>query len=255
MTQDIKIFEFASDNFGFLLHEPESARTISIDAGDEQAILHALQQTGWTLTDLLITHHHFDHTDAILPLKDRFQLTVTGPREERTPIRGLDATVKDGDRISFGSIEFEVIGTPGHTLGHVSYHDPARKNLFCGDALFSLGCGRMFEGTPGPMWQGLKRLRALPDETVVFCGHDYGAANARFALSIDPDNARLRERSEEIDRLIDQGRPAVPFNLGQDKHANPFLNADDPEMAERMGMKGAAPEQVFAAIRKAKDDF
>jgi hydroxyacylglutathione hydrolase len=148
-----------------------------------------------------------------------------------------------------------VLATPGHTLGHIVYHDAAGGHLFSADALFSLGVGRMFEGTPGPMWEGVERLRALPDETLVYCGHEYTQSNARFALSVDPDNVALQLRAAEVDALRSQGKFSVPFKLGEDKRANPFLRADDPNLARRFGLDESDPAAVFAAIRKAKDEF
>ncbi|HTO27065.1 MAG TPA: hydroxyacylglutathione hydrolase C-terminal domain-containing protein, partial [Devosia sp.] len=145
--------------------------------------------------------------------------------------------------------------TPGHTLGHIVFHDREGKHLFSADALFSLGVGRMFEGTPGPMWAGVKALRELPDDTLVYCGHEYTQSNAKFALSIDPDNAALRKRADEVAALRLAGRPTIPFLLGEDKAANPFLRADDPVLARHYGLEGADPAEVFAAIRKGKDNF
>ncbi|HUV32739.1 MAG TPA: hydroxyacylglutathione hydrolase, partial [Devosiaceae bacterium] len=188
-------------------------------------------------------------------LKALGDVTVHGPRGDAGKIEGLDEKVRGGDEIPFGTGRFVVLDTPGHTLGHVSYFDPEGMNLFCADALFSLGCGRMFEGEKNAMWGGLRRLRALPAETTVYCGHEYTVANARFALGIDPDNQALKRRAGEAEALRAAGRFTVPFNLGEDKRANPFLRADDPALAARMGLDENDPATVFAAIRKAKDEF
>jgi hydroxyacylglutathione hydrolase len=251
----VDVFAARSDNFGYLVHDEASGRTAAVDAPEAAAIRNALLQRGWTLTDIFITHHHIDHVEAIAELKAEFGTRVVGPREEADKIEGLDELVGDGDTVTLGESRFQVMATPGHTLGHVVFHDAAGGHLFSADALFSLGVGRMFEGTPGPMWAGLQRLRDLPDETLVYCGHEYTQGNARFALSIDPDNAALKERAAEVDTLRAAGRPTIPFNLGQDKKANPFLRADAPELAKVYGLEGAEPSEVFAAIRKGKDNF
>ncbi|GAB5428340.1 MAG: hydroxyacylglutathione hydrolase [Devosia indica] len=251
----VDVFAARSDNFGYLVHDQASGRTAAIDAPEAGPIREALDQRGWTLTDIFITHHHIDHVEAIAELKEAFGTRVVGPRDEADKIEGLDEVVGDGDTLELGETRFAVMATPGHTLGHVVFYDAEGGHLFSADALFSLGVGRMFEGTPGPMWAGLKRLRELPDDTLVYCGHEYTQSNAKFALSIDPDNAALKTRAAEVESLRAAGRPTIPFNLGEDKKANPFLRADAPELARHYGLDGADPAEVFAAIRKGKDTF
>lgn len=255
MTLIVDVFQARTDNYGYLAHDSQTGRTAAIDAPEAQAIKTALLHRGWTLSDVFVTHHHKDHVEGIAELKRDFDIVVRGPRAEADRIEGLDVLVEPGETLMLGKTAFEVIFTPGHTLGHVSYFDRAGLHLFTGDALFSLGCGRMFEGTPGPMWEGLLRLRALPDDTLVYCGHEYTQANARYALSIDPDNLDLRLRAEQVNLLRQAGRFTVPSRLGDEKHANPFLRADTPAMAGAMGMPDATPAEVFAAIRRGKDDF
>ncbi len=251
----IHTYPCLSDNYGYLLHDQATGATAAIDAPDKNAMLEALELRGWNLTDIFVTHHHFDHTDAIVPLKKQFDIKVSGPAAEADKIAGLDVKLSDNDTVELGQTQLKVIATPGHTLGHICFFDSDNKNLFSGDALFSLGCGRMFEGTPGPMWDGLKRLRELPDETLVHCGHEYSAANAAFALSIDPRNNALTTRAQNITLLRRNHQATVPFVLGEDKRANPFLRADKPDIAQAMHLMGAAPQTIFAAVRKAKDDF
>lgn len=251
----VDVFAARSDNFGYLAHDQASGRTAAIDAPEAGPIRAALDQRGWTLTDIFITHHHIDHVEAIAELKEAFGTRVVGPRDEADKIEGLDELVGDGDTLELGETRFAVMATPGHTLGHVVFYDAEGGHLFSADALFSLGVGRMFEGTPGPMWAGLKRLRELPDETLVYCGHEYTQSNAKFALSIDPDNAALKTRAAEVESLRAAGRPTIPFNLGEDKKANPFLRADAPQLARHYGLNGTDPAEVFAAIRKGKDNF
>ncbi|QYO76472.1 hydroxyacylglutathione hydrolase [Devosia salina] len=251
----VDVFSARSDNFGYLVHDEATGRTAAIDAPEAGPIRNALLHRGWTLTDIFITHHHVDHVEAIPELKAAFGARVVGPRDEADKIEGLDELVGDGDTITLGETRFEVMAMPGHTLGHVVFYNREGGHLFSADALFSLGVGRMFEGTPGPMWAGLKRLRDLPDETLVYCGHEYTQSNARFALSIDPDNEALKARAAEVDQLRAAGKATIPFSLGEDKRANPFLRADMPELARHYGLEGADPSEVFAAIRKGKDNF
>lgn len=251
----VDVFTARSDNFGYLVHDEAMGRTAAIDAPEAGPIREALLRRGWTLSDIFITHHHVDHVEAIPELKAAFGARVVGPRAEADKIEGLDELVGDGDTISLGETRFKVMATPGHTLGHVVFYNAEGGHLFSADALFSLGVGRMFEGTPGPMWDGVKRLRELPDETLVYCGHEYTQSNAKFALSIDPDNQALQARAAEVDTLRAAGKPTIPFPLGEDKKANPFLRADAPELARHYGLEGADPADVFAAIRKGKDNF
>lgn len=255
MSLIVDVFAARSDNFGYLAHDTATGRTAAIDAPEAEAIRRALAGRGWTLTDIFITHHHIDHVEALEALKAEFGARVVGPRQESDKIAGLDELVAGGDRVSLGETVFDVYDVPGHTLGHIAFHDSVGKHLFTADALFSLGVGRMFEGTPGPMWEGVKQLRALPDDTLVYCGHEYTASNAKFALSIDPDNAALQKRAAEVESLLAAGKPTIPFLLGEDKQANPFLRADDPGLARHFGLEGADPAEVFAAIRKGKDEF
>lgn len=252
----IDIFPARSDNFGYLVHDVATGKTASIDAPDGKAVREAAARRGWTLTDVFITHHHTDHVEGIPLLKRETGATITGPRAEASKILGLEVLVGGGDVVTLGETEFIIIETPGHTLGHIAYYDPAGRHLFSADALFSLGVGRMFEGKPGPMWEGLLQLRALPDDTLVYCGHEYTLANAQFALSVDPRNAALNIRAAEVKRLRESGQATIPVGLGIEKAANPFLRADQPALAKAMGLApDAAPELVFAALRKAKDDF
>lgn len=255
MALIVDVFPARSDNFGYLVHDEASGRTAAIDAPETGPIREALTRRGWTLSDIFITHHHIDHVEAIAELKAAFGTRVVGPRDEASKIDGLDELVGDGDTIELGESRFAVIATPGHTLGHIVFYNADGGHLFSADALFSLGVGRMFEGTPGPMWEGIKRLRDLPDETLVYCGHEYTQSNARFALSIDPDNVALQARAREVDALRAEGKATIPFQLGEDKQANPFLRADAPELARYYGLEGADPAEVFAAIRKGKDNF
>jgi hydroxyacylglutathione hydrolase len=242
-----------SDNYAVVMHDAATGTTLLVDAPEAEPIRAALAERGWTLTHILVTHHHNDHVAGIAELKAATGARVTGPAAEADKIADLDATVSDGDRVTVGPWSAAVISTPGHTLGHVAYWFEDPGVLFSGDTLFALGCGRIFEGTPAQMWQSLSRLAALPDETVVYCGHEYTQSNARFALTVDVGNRRLAARAEEIAALRAAGRPTVPTTIGLEKATNPFLRAIDPAVAAAVGLAGAPAGDVFAEVRRRKD--
>lgn len=251
----IECFPCRSDNFGVLLHDPETLLTASIDAPEELAVVAAAERRGWKISHIFTTHHHPDHVEANLALKERYGLSIIGPAAEAKKIPGIDRTVSDGSSFLFGSNPVKVIETPGHTAGHVCYHLPEAKLLFAADTLFALGCGRLFERPAGDMWASLQKLAALPDETVVYFGHEYTLSNARFALTVDPDNPRLVARHAEIEKARAEGRFTVPTTIGLEKETNPFLRAGDPAIRAVLGMEDATNEAVFAEIRRRKDNF
>lgn len=251
----IRQFLCGANNFGVLVHDRDSATTVSIDAPEKGPIVVALEAEGWALTHVLVTHHHGDHVAANVALKAAYAAEIVGPEKERGNIPGIDRGVSDGERLRLGGIEVEVIATPGHTLGEVSYYLPGARALFAGDALFSLGCGRLFEGDAAMLWASLQRLRELPDDTMLYCGHEYTATNARFAMDVDPGNTALRRRAEEVERLRIAGEPTLPVPLGQEKRTNPFLRADDPALMAAMGMPGADPALVFARLREQRNSY
>lgn len=251
----IRQFMCRTDNFGVLVHDPESGSTISVDAPEEEPIVAVLQAEGWRLTHILVTHHHGDHVAANESLKAAYGAEIIGPRKEKAKIPGIDRAVSGGDAFRIGAIAVEVIDTPGHTIGEVSYFLPEAKVLFAADALFSLGCGRLFEGDAAMFWASLQRLRALPDDTMLYCGHEYTATNARFAVDVDPGNTALRMRVEEVERLRIAGLPTLPVPLGQEKHTNPFLRADNPDLMAEMKMTGRAPAEVFARLRETRNTY
>ena len=254
---EIRQFPARDDNYGVLVHDTVSGATASIDAPEEDAILDALEETGWRLSHVFVTHHHYDHVEAVKPLKERFGVQVIASAYDtglgRVPL--VDRAVGGGDHLFLGQARVDVIAVPGHTLGHIAYHIPSAHALFAGDTLFSLGCGRLFEGTPAEMWASLRALRALPPETMVYCGHEYTQGNARFALTIEPANSALKRRAREIDELRDEGRPTVPARLGDEIATNPFLRADVTEVKAALGMLAASDEAVFAEIRERKNRF
>ena len=250
---EIDLFACRSDNFGVLLHDPATGATASIDAPEEKPILDALARRGWTLSHIFTTHHHNDHVEANLALKERFGVTIIGPARETIP--GIDRTVDGGDSFEFAGRRVEVIATPGHTLGHICFHLPEDKLLFAADTLFALGCGRLFEGTPAQMWDSLSRLAVLPDETTIYFGHEYTLSNARFAKTVDPDNAALINRVAEIEALRAAGVFTAPTTIGLEKATNPFLRAGDAAIRRHLGMANASDAEVFAEIRGRKDRF
>jgi hydroxyacylglutathione hydrolase len=255
MAVRVEQFMCRTDNFGVLVHDETSGRTLLVDAPQEAPILEAIERTGWKPDLLIITHHHGDHVEANLALKDRFKLTIIGPKAEAAKIPGIDKTVAEGDTIAFGSEMITVMETPGHTAGHVSYLFSRSGIVFAADTLFAIGCGRLLECKPPVMFESLKRLAALPLETKVYCGHEYTQANARFALTVDPTNSALKERAAEIDKLRAAGKPTLPTTIGLELATNPFLRWHDPVIRRNLGMEKAADVDVFAEIRKRKDVF
>jgi hydroxyacylglutathione hydrolase len=249
----ISVHQFAclSDNYGYLVRDEASGLATAIDTPDADAVLNALRETGWTLALILNTHWHPDHAGGNAAVKAATGAEIVGPREV-TRVAPLDREVRDGAAVSLGETTFQVMDTGGHTLGHISYYDDADHIVFVGDTLFALGCGRLFEGTAEQMWASLSRLAALPDDTRVYCAHEYTASNARFALSVD-QSLTTKARAEQVFAARERGEPTVPTTIGAEKAANPFLRA--PLLASALGLKDATPAQAFAAVRAAKDAF
>ena len=256
MTTHVHQFLCLKDNYGVLVHDSGTGATAAIDAPDADAVIAAAAAQGWELTDLLITHHHADHTQGIPGLRARFpKLKVVGPAKEAARISGLDVQLSEGDYAHVGRLEAKVLETPGHTAGHITFLFEEDEIAFAGDTLFALGCGRVFETPLSVMWDSLSKLAALPGETVVYCGHEYTESNARFALTIEPDNAVLKNRVEEITRLRAAGQPTVPTTIAIELATNPFLRAEWPSVQAAVGMSGADAAAVFAEIRGRKDRF
>ncbi|WP_375620899.1 hydroxyacylglutathione hydrolase [Bartonella sp. AA97HXZ] len=251
----IEQFICREDNFGVLLHDEKSGMTAAIDAPEGKAIHNALKRHNWTLNTIFVTHHHHDHVEALSELKQVYNTTVIGPEAEKEKIDHLDKTLQPDESFSFGSHLLLALSTPGHTLGALSYYFPEKNLLFAGDTLFSLGCGRLFEGTPAQMLNSLKKLRKLPDETLLYCGHEYTKNNALFALTIDPHNKKLHQRIEEVFLLRAKNAMTLPVTLGQEKATNPFLRWDDSVLRRNLVMEEETDEEVFAEIRRRKDNF
>ena len=240
MTLDVRLFPCLNDNYGLLVRDRDSGRVATIDTPDADAILAELERSGWGRLDLILnTHWHPDHTQGNARLKTETGCEIVGPEEVRRAAP-IDRIVAGGETVMLGGTALEVTDTPGHTLGHIVYRSPADGQAFVGDVLFNLGCGRLFEGTPARMWNSLQTLAAWPDGTVVWCAHEYTAANARFALSVD-DRPEMAARAAQIFAMRERGEPTVPTTIGAEKAFNPFLRAGDAE--------------TFAAVRAAKDVF
>lgn len=252
---DIVQIPVLTDNYLYLIHDKTSGDTAIVDPAVSEPVIAACESHGWTLTHIINTHHHWDHTGANLALKDQFGLTIIGPAAERERIPGLDIAVGDGDTICLGDEEAQVFDVPGHTSGHIAYYFADSRALFCGDTIFALGCGRLFEGTPDQMWHSLTKLIALPDDTLVHCAHEYTEANAAFAETVEPGNPTLMERIKEIKALRAEGKPTVPSELGVEKATNPFLRPMSENLQETIGMLGRPLPRVFAETRALKDSF
>ncbi len=244
-----------SDNYVFLAHDRKTGATAAVDPAEARPVMAALDRLGWSLSHILITHHHNDHTGGNRELKAATGCAVIGGRTDAPRIPGVDVMVGEGDLVSVGESAARVIDVPGHTSGHVAYWFEDAKALFSGDCLFSLGCGRLFEGTAGQMWDSLQKLKRLPDDALVYCGHEYTNANADFALTQDPDNAALQDAADEILEKREKGEATVPSTMAFEKRFNPFLRADDPALLQAAGLMGKAPDAAFAEIRARKDRF
>jgi hydroxyacylglutathione hydrolase len=251
---EIRQIPILSDNYIYLIREP-GGQVAVVDPAGVTPVLQEAERLGWKITHILNTHHHMDHVGGNIELKWLTKCTIVGPSADPQRIPGVDIKVADGEVFQFGQAAAEVLFVPGHTRGHIAYWFKDSAALFCGDTLFSIGCGRLFEGTPAQMWESLSRLRQLPPETRVYCAHEYTQSNIRFALTVEPDNAALQRRAAEVQALRARGLPTVPSTLGEELAANPFLRADVAALQTAVGMSGQDPVDVFAEIRLRKDTF
>ncbi len=243
------------DNYLYLVKDIASNNVAIVDPAVSEPVLEKLNELGWNLTHILNTHHHMDHTGANLELKEKTGCIIVGSKNDASRIPGIDVELEEGDSFDFGSSTAKIYDVSGHTIGHIAYWFEQSKALFCGDALFALGCGRLFEGTPAQMWQSLSKLKALPEDTQVYCAHEYTEANARFALTVEPQNPALKSRFDEIIKLRAAGSPTVPSTIGEEISTNPFLRPDSADIQETLEMRGANLVDVFAEIRSRKDNF
>ncbi|MEN8841787.1 MAG: hydroxyacylglutathione hydrolase [Octadecabacter sp.] len=245
------------DNYAFLLHNAETGKTLLVDVPDAPPIQAVLDAQRWELTDILLTHHHWDHIDGLAPLlkSSGANPRIIGAAADAHRLPALDLAVSEGDKVVICGEEAAVIDVSGHTLNHIAVHFPTSAVLFTADSLMALGCGRLFEGTPAQMWDSMLKLRALPDDTRVCSGHEYTETNARFALTIEPDNSDLISRVTQITAARSKGQPTIPSNLGLEKRTNPFLRADVPALQAAQNMTNADPVDVFTKVREARNSF
>lgn len=253
---EIRTFLCRSDNIGVLVRDPDSGACAAIDVPEAAPVLAALDETGWRLTDILVTHRHADHVEGIPEVKRRTGAKVTAPAKAGAAVPEVDRTVSEGDTVALGSLRGDVWETPGHCADHVTYVFRDAGLVFAGDTLFTLGCGRVMEAGNATLWRSLERFLDLPDDAQVFSGHDYVLANARFALAAEPDNAALKARHAEAERLRGEHRFLIPSTIGAEKATNPFLRAGEPALARAVKREpGTDPAEVFSALRDWKNRF
>lgn len=255
MPLDIVQIPVLSDNYVYLVRDPKSDKTAVVDPAVAEPVMRELEKRGWILTHILNTHHHGDHVGANEELKRLTGCTIVGPRADRDRIPGIDIAVGDGESYFLGSAEAKVFDVPAHTRGHIAYWFADDRALFCGDTLFALGCGRLFEGTPQQLWSSLSKFMALPDDTRIYCAHEYTESNGRFALAIEPGNAALQARMNEVRRKREKNLPTVPSTLAEEKATNPFLRPDSPEIQKSVGLMGGDLVAVLGKTRALKDEF
>ncbi|MFM1814488.1 MAG: Hydroxyacylglutathione hydrolase [Pseudomonadota bacterium] len=254
-TLEIHQFICRKDNYGVLIRDPSSGAVAAIDAPNGDEVQAALDSKGWKLTHIFTTHHHRDHTDGHLQLKAASGCQIIGPKDEEDLTPGIDKTVVDGDVFDFGAFKVHVLDTRGHTIGHVTYWIPDAKIAFAGDTLFAMGCGNVRDGNYEGMWNSLQKIRNLPPETRVYCGHEYTQKNAEFALTIEPQNAELKRRYEDVKALRAEDRPTLPTTVALELATNPFLRPQSPEIRHTLGMEKAADWQVFGEVRIRKNNY
>ena len=252
---EIETIPCRSDNYAFLAHDPETGETALVDAPEAGPVLNRLSEKGWTLNQILITHHHYDHVDGLADILAQHPAKVVGNAADAQRLPQLDLALNDGGTLSIGSVAGTMLDVSGHTIGHVAFHFPAAKVIFTADSLMAMGCGRVFEGTMPQMHASLQRLAALPPDTLVCSGHEYTASNAKFALTVDPENPELARRIDEITARRARGEPTVPSTLSEELATNPFLRAHDPGIKAHLGMPNASDVDTFAEIRTRKDNF
>jgi hydroxyacylglutathione hydrolase len=244
-----------NDNYIYVIHDDISQQTAAVDPALAQPVLDAIQQHGWQLHYVFNTHHHGDHVGGNLELKARTGCKIVAARQDAYRIPALDIALQDGDSFQLGQHPIRIIETHGHTSGHVVYYFAEDALLFCGDTLFVMGCGRLFEGTAQQLWQSLQKLKKLPANTKVYCAHEYSLSNGKFALSVEADNLALQRRMAEITELRTADCPTVPSTIAQELATNPFFREESLSVQKTLKMQGKSPLEVFTALRKAKDVF
>ena len=254
MAAIVHQFMCLDDNFGLLMHDPATGATASIDVPEAGPVLNALSEKGWTLTHILVTHHHKDHIGGVDEVRTRFpDVTIVGPAPDKARVPGADIYLGEGEQVVVGSLRGDVIETPGHTSGHIVYYFGSEKLLFAGDTLFAMGCGRAFERPAQVLYESVMKLVALPDDTQIYCGHEYTLSNGRFALKVDPANEALKTRMSDVEKKRAAGEFTLPTTIAIEKKTNPFLRADDAAIRKELAMESASPADVFAELRERKN--
>lgn len=251
----VDILPALRDNYIYVLRDRQNRHAAVVDPSEAEPVIDFLKLHNLTLTHIFNTHHHPDHVGGNLILKAETNCLIVGPAPDKERIPGIDITLDDNDTYDFGDHPARIFFVPGHTRGHIAFWFHQDRALFCGDTLFACGCGRLFEGTPAQMWSSLQRLRDLPDDIRIYCGHEYTEANIRFALNLDPQNNTLMQRRERVRKLREQGQPSLPALMAEEKTTNPFMRCDDADFISKLGLSSLRPEQVFAEIRRRKDNF
>lgn len=255
MPIEIVTIPCLQDNYDFLVHDRATGLTAVVDVAEPGPILAALESRGWTLSEIWLTHHHWDHIDGAQALSDTTGATITGAAADAHRLPPLTRTVEGGGHFTFAGHDVQILDVPGHTIGHIAYYVPAAMALFSADSLMALGCGRLFEGTPEQMWTSLGHMMSLPDDTLIYSGHEYTTGNAKFALTIEPENPALQARADDIAAARAKDEPTVPSLLGLEKATNPFLRAHIAAVRAGLGLEDASDVEVFAEIRRRKDNF
>ncbi|MEK9672198.1 MAG: hydroxyacylglutathione hydrolase [Rhodospirillaceae bacterium] len=252
---EIQQIPVLNDNYVYLAHCPETGATGVVDPAVSGPVLDAADKLGWNITHILNTHHHGDHTGGNLEIQAETGCEIVGPEADKDRIPGIRTQVSDGDAYRLGKAEAMVYDVPGHTRGHIAYWFEGSDALFCGDTLFAMGCGRLFEGTPAQMVKSLEKFKRLPPQTRVYCAHEYTQSNGRFALTVEPDNKALVQRMKDVDAARAKNIPTVPSTIGDELATNPFMRSDSPGLQKAIGMAGAGYVDVFAETRQRKDNF
>lgn len=252
---DIIQIPVLNDNYIYLIRETESSKTAVVDPAVAGPVLDQLIDRGWQLDYVLNTHHHSDHVGGNLELKRKTGCRIVGAQSDAARIPGIDIQLNEGESFNLGPEEAKIISVSGHTRGHIAYWFHKQDTLFCGDTLFAMGCGRLFEGTPAQMWDSLSKLKQLPGSTRIYCAHEYTQANGRFALTVEPKNQELQLRMHRVNRMRQQNRSTVPSTLDEELATNPFLRVDSPEIQKTLEIEATNPVDVFTEIRRKKDYF
>ena len=252
---NIHLVPCLKDNYAYLVHEPQSNAVAIVDPSEAAPVLEALKKYQLKLTHIFNTHHHWDHTGGNVELKKETGAKITGPKHDADRIPGIDIGVAEGDTVELGRARAQILDIPAHTKHHIAFWFGTDNAVFTGDTMFAMGCGRLFEGTPARMWTSLNKLAALPGETRVYCGHEYTLSNGKFALTVEPNNAVLRKRLAEVERLRADNKPTIPSTIAQERETNPFLRAASRDLRAALGMPDASDVDVFAETRKRKDLF